>query len=325
MRKITATTPGKLIITGEHSVVYGCPALAIPSHLLMTGTVQLLTSKAVEISSSLMTQKMELTELAGFKNNIDKNYQAFLQQKIAIRDLLPQPTALLFYTVACFASQHKITKGLKISLNSEIPMGSGMGSSAATIVTILTLLYKAFEIQHSKETLSKLAKQCENLQHGKSSGLDIAVSGSQTPVLIQNAMISPFKRAGFDIYVVNTGVPISTTGDCVNFVKNRFDSKYKEEFTKVSSQIIKGLIDHNFNLFKDGIHQNQLLLEKLGVVPTKVTEFRKVLHQRYSASFKISGAGSILGDKAGMGLVISKHDPTPLCSEYGYQVWKEVL
>ena len=325
MRKITVTTPGKLIITGEHSVVYGCPALAIPSHLGVTGTIQPLASQVVKIDSALFNREMNLTDLSDFKSRIDANYQAYLKQEMAINKVLPDSSSLLFYTVSRFASRYEITNGFKISLNSEIPIGAGMGSSAAVIVTILSLLFKGFEIEPAKEELLKLAKQCENLQHGQSSGLDIAVAVGVSPILYSNAMILPFKRSGFDVYVVNTGIPTATTGDCVNFVKSRFNTEFKEAFTKISNQIIKALTDKQLESFKNNINQNQLLLEQLGVVPTKVIEFRKALNNKYSASFKISGAGSTTGNSAGMGLIVSDQDPTLLCKEYGYQIWRTSL
>ena len=322
MQKVTVTTPGKLIITGEHAVVFGCPALAIPSHLCVTGTILPLPTQTVELNSALIHQEMDLANLANFKAKIDLNYQAFVLGQIPINAVLPNPEALLFYTVAAFANQHKTPQGFKISLNSEIPIGAGMGSSAAVIVTILTLLYKACNLEQSDAQLLTLAKQCENLQHGHSSGLDIAVAVSQTPILYQNAMISPFKPAGFGIYIVHTGIPNSTTGECVNFVKTKFDNPLKEKFTTISNQILKGLTDKNLQLFKDAVHKNQLLLEKLGVVPDQIIEFRKALQTQYLASFKISGAGSLLGDAAGMGLIVSEHNPTALCLAHGYQIWK---
>lgn len=325
MQKITVATPGKLIITGEHSVVYGCPALAVPSHLSVVGSLEFTTTPMVQFKTSLFELEVDLKALADLKTKIDNQYQAFLQQKISIDQVLPDQKLLAFYAVAAFASQHDIKTGLKISLQSEIPVGAGMGSSAAIIINILSLLYTAFKIKHSKEQLLTLAKQCENLQHGRSSGLDIAVAGSGRPILYQNATISPFLTAGFRVYIVNTGIPSSSTGDCVDFVKHQFNAQFKDEFANVSDQIINALTNHKLDLLMQGIQENQQLLEKLGVVPQKIIEFRKELITKYSASFKISGAGSIRGEKAGMGLIISKHNPAPLCQEYGYQVWETTI
>ena len=322
MRKITVTTPGKLIITGEHSVVYGCPALAVPAHLNVTGILEFTELETIQFQTSLGLSSFALNGLQVFRSMIGARYQAYLDHEISVKEVLPKPEALLFFTVATFQNQYHVRRGIRILLDSKIPIGAGMGSSAAVIVTILALLYDAFEIAHSQEELLSLAKQCENLQHGQSSGLDIAVTGSKSPILYSNATILPFKPSGFSIYVVQTGIPTSSTGDCVDFVKSQFNAEFKEEFTKTSNEIIDALTHKKVKLFKKAIQENQLLLEKLGVVPDKIIEFRKALHIKYSANFKISGAGSILGDNAGMGLIVSKSNPKELCKLYGYKIWE---
>jgi mevalonate kinase len=197
-----------------------------------------------------------------------------------------------------------------------------MGSSAALIITILRLLFQVNQIDTNHDKFLSLAKHCENIQHGHSSGLDLAVAGSWKPILYQNAMISPLKPSGFSAYLVQTGIPTSSTGECVQYAKTKFTSKMKEKFLQTSQKIIHGFTQKDESIFKAGIEENQQLLESLGVVPMHIVQFRKSIKKECSGSFKISGAGSITGDAAGIGLIFAKQDPTPLCNEYGFKVWE---
>jgi mevalonate kinase len=323
MPEITVKTPGKLIITGEHSVVYGCPALATPTEAVLTGVINPLNEKVIRFKTSIFVGEISLSELPSFYQKITTQYHAYLDQKLPLKKLQTTPDLLLFYTVATFSKAFSLNRGWQITLDSELPIGAGMGSSAAVIITILRLLLKANQMDTTHEKLMELAKHCENIQHGRSSGLDLAVAGSGKPILFQNAIISPLKRPGFSLYLVETGIPSSSTGECVQQVQAKFTSEIGKEFTQASLKIIQGFIKKNLSMLKEGIEENQQLLEALGVVPMHIIQFRKSLKKEYSASFKISGAGSIIGDAAGMGLIFSSQDPTPLCQKYGFKV-KEI-
>jgi mevalonate kinase len=90
-------------------------------------------------------------------------------------------------------------------------------------------------------------------------------------------------------------------------------------FKKVTLKLVEASAEEDSLKFKKGIRENQQLLFKLGVVPTKVQGFIDDLESQYHAAAKICGAGSVSGDNAGIVLCISENPPYALCATYGYE------
>jgi mevalonate kinase len=106
------------------------------------------------------------------------NYQRFIHGDFKIRDVLHKPMELAQFAFSLFfeALNLKLTQGIKIHVRSDIPMGCGMGSSAATILSVVHAIANHMEIDLPTERFLRLAHEAENMQHGYSSGLDLRVS-----------------------------------------------------------------------------------------------------------------------------------------------------
>jgi hypothetical protein len=117
----------------------------------------------------------------------------------------------------------KFGDGLNIQTQSNIPIGCGMGSSAATILSLLRGIGHYFRVEFRPDWFLKYSMEAEKLQHGFPSGVDSYISLHGGCALFQNGEATSVPLPRLAMYLVNTGTPAATTGECVVAVKNRFE------------------------------------------------------------------------------------------------------
>lgn len=285
--------PGKVIISGEHAVVMGAPALAAACTLYVENHI---------------------------RENNGKN--------ISIKSKENENTDPLYYAVRKFEERFGLTKGADMEISSSVPTGSGMGSSAAAITSVFAGLCILHDIRLPKKELVSIIRDCENLVHGTSSGLDPAAVVSGGIVKLEKGKILPGpavalgKGPGFSI--IFTGRPLSTTGEAVSHTKKLFTPELLQKFTEAEKNIETALQENDEALLLKSITENERLLEKIGVVPAPVTAFAEKV-EALGGAFKISGAGAIRGTGAGIGLVFGMGDRglqlKELCDRAGYTIF----
>lgn len=319
------TSPAKLILCGEHAVLYDCTAIsmAIDLNTLCEITVSPNTETLFSIQLDDFDQHSQLSEddfISQFQN-LEQRYNGFLQNQKDISDVLQQPIELILCSLGLFNKQHPLLAGKwAIKIQSEIPIGRGMGSSASVIISLLKSLYKLHGMAVDQQALLELAQQIESFQHGKSSGIDPATILSGGLIEYQKGSISQITPSEtLAAFLIDTGKPQSSTGEAVNHVKKfAKDQALWSRFKDISSQMTKALKGNDFDQIGSLIHQNQKLLEHIEVVPEKVSGFINKLEQEYSAKAKICGSGSIKGDGSGVILCLCDQAPIQLCEAYNY-------
>jgi len=321
--QLKAIAPAKIILTGEHSVVYGKPAIISAVNRFATTHISASLSQNIRFTLSDFKQKAHATlkTLRILQKRLLESYRLCIQGELSIRQVLQKPVELFQFALVSFldACNLELNRGLKLDVSSNIPIGCGMGSSAATIVSTIAAISRFLKIELKTEWLHRLSIEVERLQHGFSSGLDSYVSLHGGCVKFQNNQAIPIQLPPSSFYLVNTGAPIATTGECVMHVAKHHDSAIWDAFEQVAIQIEKAIIDSDKERFKENISYNQLLLEKLGVVPEKIAAFIKRL-ERQNIAAKICGAGATHGESAGVILLVGDTLPTALCEEFGYKI-----
>jgi mevalonate kinase len=122
------------------------------------------------------------------------------------------------------------------------------------------------------------------------------------------------------MHMVHTGIPESTTGECVMEVERKFrNSAIWSEFEDVTNAFEDAIRSNNLQKMHWLIRENNRLLAAIGVVPEKVQRFVADI-ERWGGSAKVCGAGAVTGDKGGIVLVIADRQPTEICRKYGYTV-----
>ena len=154
-----ASAPGKVILFGEHAVVYGRPALAVPvTQVHAEAEVTPSTRPGIWIDAPDVGLSGELTALPS-----------------------EQPMAALVHNLL-FAWQIDPFPNLNIRVSSTIPVASGLGSGAAVSVALIRALAGALQRPLTEEQVSAYAFEIERLHHGTPSGIDNTVVTYARPV-----------------------------------------------------------------------------------------------------------------------------------------------
>lgn len=202
---IEATAPGKVILFGEHAVVYGRPALAAPvTHIRARAVIE-------------QTGRPDVLLLAP-----DIGREAYLST------VNPNnPLAAIVRVVEKYC-QCSLSDGYSLSVTSAIPIASGLGSGAAISVAVIRALaaYMGIANSMSQDEISRLAYEVERLHHGTPSGIDNTVIAFEKPVYFirreSQPAIEPFTIARpLRLVIGDTGIR-SATKDVVGDVRRQW-------------------------------------------------------------------------------------------------------
>ncbi len=278
MKSVVYSAPAKIIISGEHAVVYGKPALVSALNLRLTFNIW-----------------------EAKKQNSD-TYISYIRQ--LIRKYLKEKE---------YGLQDKI---FDYSVDSDIPIGKGLGSSAALSVAAIAALLDFYTGKtFDKEIVNNLAYIAEKRFHTKPSGTDNTASVFGGLIyyrkefeFLKNISALNFKipkNISDKLYFIDSGKPYETTAKMVQKVGTQYNA-YPEKtegilntIEKITKRIVVSIIKEDVNFFAENIEKNQKMLEKLDVVSEKT---RTLLHTlRNFGVGKITGAG---GKTMGSGYIL---------------------
>ena len=271
--KSKASAPGKVILFGEHFVVYGGKAILCSINKRITVTAEKTNERKISINSEIGKLILEPNK------------------SILEIDSPLKP----FYYLASKALENEET-GIHIQIDSEIPLGSGLGSSSACCVAGAAAIFKLFG-NISKEKTLELAIEAEKTIFENTSGADCTVCTYGG--IIEYDKNNGFKKIedepNFQLVIANSNIEHSTQS-MVSKVKE-FENKNKEEFSRLSNLESK-LIENVSILLKENkpeelgekINQNQEYLEILGISNNELTKMIKI-GQESSFGAKITGSG----------------------------------
>jgi mevalonate kinase len=319
---LQARSPAKLILSGEHAVLYGTPAIAIAVNRYAESRISphLLPKIVFNLLNLKYAKSFTRHTLSILKQRLHEQYHTFLEGQCSIREVLKMPFELLQYTVINLLEKFEISlaHGVEIRSSSNIPMGCGMGSSAATVMSTLFALSHFFNLDIDPIRFLTLGREAENLQHGRSSGLDLQLVLQGGCLKFQNGIIEPRALPGFPISMIYTGIPETTTGQCVSLVAPYFENQtLSENFTAVTHALDEALAKNDIAAIQQAIRENHRLLVNIGVVPEKVQSFIQAIEKRGGAA-KICGAGAVKGEQGGVMWIMINQDITTLIQQYGY-------
>jgi mevalonate kinase len=319
-----AIAPGKLILSGEHSVVYGKPALAMAIDRSAQAIIQPTAKEGVSFSLENYDhhESFKMRAMREFQKRAKTNYKHFLAGELGIRDVLGKPVELIqFAFITILDGLHlKMEQGIDIKLSSNIPIGCGLGSSAATVLSELRAVGHYFRVDFRPDWHYKYSLEAENMQHGYASGVDSYVSLHGGCVRFQDGVGEKVAMPNLPIFIVQTGTPETTTGECVSHVSDSFKtSKIWDDFEAVTRAMGEVIGGQDIEALQNVVRENHKLLTSIGVVPEPLQRFIHDVEQ-WGGAAKVCGAGAVGGDAGGVVMVISEAPPIELCKRYGYEL-----
>ncbi|RKX43017.1 MAG: mevalonate kinase [Verrucomicrobia bacterium] len=319
-----AVAPGKLILSGEHAVVYGKPAIAmaIDRSAVFELTPQAGNKITFDLPGGEGSGSQTIMALRDLKRRVDKKYREFLCGEIGIRDVLAMPADLFrFAFVHTLDGLHRhIDSGICLKLRSSIPVGCGMGSSAATVLSEIRALGHYLRVDFKPDWYYEYSLDAEKLQHGKPSGVDSYISLHGGCASFKEGVAQSMSLPRMKMFMVQTGIPESTTGESVMAVERNFrNSGIWSEFEGVTIAFEDAISANNEQKVRWLVRENNRLLSAIGVVPERVQRFIAEIEQ-WGGSAKVCGAGSVTGNNGGVVLVFADVSPSELCEKHGYTV-----
>ncbi|HQM95305.1 MAG TPA: mevalonate kinase [Methanofastidiosum sp.] len=280
------SAPGKIILFGEHSVVYGRGAIASAIDLRTYTEGKLLKDKTIKIHANDL-------KIPGLSIS-------FSEEEIFLGTDYGKAGYVVSYVKSAIErifTEYGSRKGFEISIRSDIPVGAGLGSSAAVVVPTLKLLSELLEMNLKNEDIARMGKEVEFEVQGSSSGLDPAVSALGGGVYFKKGKIERFSAPQLPIIVGYTGEKGSTKV-LLEKVKT-----LREEYPEIVEDIMDAMEDIANKgrkiLAEDGdlkelgklMNINNGLLEAIGVSTKELSDL--VFASRISGALgaKITGAG----------------------------------
>lgn len=261
----------KLILVGEHAVVYGKPAIAIPFPLKARATVKQFKGPII------------------FKTSFYKGY---------IYEVPTQMKGIVECIKETLLVLNQPFKDLEITIDSYIPIGRGLGSSAAIAIAIIRSLFSFYGHNLSQDELFYLVEIAENYAHGNPSGLDMIASSSKHPIWFKREKESiPINlNKPFYIVVADTGKE-GNTRKAVENVKNEYEldkRNIQKSLDKIERIVInskKALINGDVDLLGECLNLNQKELINLGVSDNNINELIDVAINCGALGAKLTGGG----------------------------------
>ena len=273
--KSKASAPGKVILFGEHFVVYGVKTILCAINKRVTVTAEKIEEEEISIKSNIGDLILPLNKPI---SEIDSPLKPFYYLSNKVIQNQNQPT------------------GIKIIVESDIPLGVGLGSSSACCVAGAAAILRLFG-ETSKEEILELAIAAEKTIFQNTSGADCTVCtyGGIMEYDKEHGFTKIKSEPNFHLVIANSNIEHSTES-VVREVKqfkegNEIEfSKLCNDESKLVEDVLKLLKDNNNKELGQKIIQNQKYLETIGVSNEKLRDMIQV-GQKSSFGAKITGAG----------------------------------
>jgi len=303
----TGTANSKLILVGEHAVVHGKPAIAIPFPLVgVESTVEHVPGRI----------KLDSTFYHGPIDSAPENLTGIVK---AIEETLKYVNLPL--------------EDLLIQIKSSIPPGKGLGSSASVAIAVIKSIFHYAEVDYTEEELLKLVNIAETFAHGKPSGIDSVTITSKSPVWFEVEGPADYIEPQDDFYFIvadsgrtaDTKTAIESITELIKSAPKRFHAKL-DRIGEITYQARDALVKGGKYVLGQLLTEAQKELEALGVSDAVLNRLIYFALEEGALGAKLTGGGN-----GGCIIALAKDEShskhlTEKLIQYGAQaVWPFVL
>ena len=273
---MTSSAPAKIILCGEHAVVYGQPALAVPFDSLKAtvSASAAIPGTGLEIIAHDINQSVRLTPN-------ERNGLAYAAQ-VVLR-VLNQPVP-----------------DVTLEIRSTIPIGGGLGSGAAVTAALMRELAAWLGHTFDTDRLNALVYEIETIYHGTPSGIDNTVIVYERPVYFirGTAPITLSLKIALTLLIADSGVPGSTR-EAVADVRRQYEADPAQvqpllnKIGVIVDDVRAGLErgDISLEIIGQRLNDNHTILRELGVSSPELECLVTAAREAGALGAKLSGGG----------------------------------
>ena len=305
---ITSRVSGKIILFGEHAVVYGQPALAVPVNQVFAEAEVLDSPRAgIWINAPDIGFHEKLSRI------VPENPLATVVEAVFAELGISLPPSVLRTS----PPEGGEKDGIEIKVTSTIPIASGLGSGAAVSVAIIRALSSYLGNPLDDEKVNKIAYEAEKIHHGTPSGIDNTVVTYGKPIFfIKNQPIELLNVAkAFTIIIADTGISAPTKQSVADVRKlwEKNPQKINALFAAAGSiartarQSIEGGHPERLGAL---MNENQRILREIGVSCRELDHLTEASLRSGASGAKLSGGG-----RGGNIIALSTKENAPAIAE----------
>jgi len=270
--KSVASAPGKIILFGEHFVVHGTKAILAAIDKRVTVTTTFTEDKTIKINSELGTLEVPISSS---HEEVKSEFRPFV------------------YLANKMINSNQNVNGLEITIDSDIPIGVGLGSSSACCVAAASSIFGLFKEWSSEEILN-LSIEAEKTIFPDTSGADCTVCTYGG--MIEYPSIEKIGNTfDLNLLIANSMIPHNTKNSVEKV--NKFKENDEERFsqlcdleTKLIDEVITAMKNNDATAFGLKMSENQKYLEEIQISNDTLRDMINSLKE-ISLGTKITGAG----------------------------------
>jgi len=270
--KSIASAPGKIILFGEHFVVHGTKAILAAIDKRVTVTSTFTDNKTIKVNSQLGTIEVPISSS---HEEVKSEFRPFV------------------YLANKIINSDQNVSGLKITIDSDIPIGVGLGSSSACCVAATASISELFNELSSEEIL-KMSIEAEKTIFPDTSGADCTVCTYGG--MIEYPSVEKIDNAfDLNLLIANSMIPHNTKNSVEKV--NKFKENDEERFsqlcdleTKLIDEVITAMKNNDATTFGLKMSENQKYLEEIQISNDTLRDMISSLKE-ISLGAKITGAG----------------------------------
>ncbi len=271
-----ARAPGKVILFGEHAVVYGRPAIAVP-------VTEVQARARVDWGPRRQGTRIVAPDVG---------------RKFSLRNAAEDDPLARIVNLTLRRLGQPPDADLVITITSDVPIARGMGSGAAVSTALVRALVRHFGRWLPSREISDLVYQAERLYHGTPSGIDNTVIAFEKPVFFVKDEGWEFFWVGvpFLLAIADTGIE-SPTREVVGDLRRRYEAepdRYQPVFDRVGELVVQARTAIEEGLpgqLGELMDENHQLLLQMGVSCAELDRLVVAAREGGALGAKLCGAG----------------------------------